>query len=110
MKVLIIPEDFVKDQYVLKPILTRMLQAIDGPPARVTVCQNPRLRGIAQALDGRRIAEILALYPMVDLFLLCVDRDGEVDRKAKLEALENRAGELASSGQKLFAEHAWQEI
>ena len=35
MNVLIIPEDFRKDQYVLKPIVTAMLKAAGTPRARI---------------------------------------------------------------------------
>ena len=38
--VLVIPEDFRQDQYVLKPIITRMMKAI-GVSARVEVCRDP---------------------------------------------------------------------
>jgi len=50
MNVLVIPEDFVKDQCILKPIIVAMLKA-RGKIAKVIVCQNPRLRGIDQALN-----------------------------------------------------------
>ena len=35
MNVLIIPEDFRKDQYILKPILEAMLAAVGKPQAKV---------------------------------------------------------------------------
>ena len=42
MNVLVIPEDFRKDQYMLKPILTAMLRTLDRP-VRLEVCQDPLL-------------------------------------------------------------------
>lgn len=43
MRVLIIPEDVKKDQYILKPIIRAMLQALDRSHARLQVCQDPPL-------------------------------------------------------------------
>ena len=77
MRVLAIPEDFRKDQYILQPILSALLEAAGKPKARVRVCTDPLLGGISQALRWERIVEILDRYRgMVDLFVLCVDRDG----------------------------------
>ena len=50
MKVLIIPEDFTYDQYILKPIVTALLKNIGKYKAIIEVCQKPLLRGIDQAL------------------------------------------------------------
>lgn len=111
MNVLIIPEDFVNDQYVLKPLIQTMMAAIGRPTANVRVCQDPRLRGVAQALDWNRLAPIIDRYQgMTDLFLLCVDRDGVPGRVAALDAIERRAVGLLASSRGFFAENAWQEI
>lgn len=40
MNVLVIPEDFRKDQYMLKPIIEAMLKA-KGKMVKVRVCQDP---------------------------------------------------------------------
>ncbi len=110
MKVLIIPEDFLKDQQVLKPIIEAMFAQLQKP-ARVAVCQNPRLQGISQALNWERIREIIRQYAWeVDVFLLCVDRDGEAGRKTQLTRLETQANEILPAGRGLFAENAWQEV
>ena len=107
MRVLIIPEDFEKDQHVLKPIFERLLQAIGKPRARVRVCQNPRLRGIAQALNAERMSEIVERYRgMTDILILCVDRDGEVGRRHRLDQLEL----LCSTATVFLAANAWEEI
>lgn len=111
MNVLIIPEDFRKDQYILKPIITEMLKALGIPRAEVRVCQEPLLGGISQSLDWGRINEILDRYRgMVDLFLLCVDRDGQPGRKAALTRLEEQAAAQLAEGKRLLGENAWQEI
>ena len=107
MRVLIIPEDFQKDQHLLKPIFERLLQAIGKPRARVRVCQNPRLRGIDQALNSDRMLEIVERYRgMTDNLILCVDRDGEVGRHHRLDQLEL----LCNTATVFLAANAWEEI
>lgn len=107
MRILIIPEDFEKDQYILKPIFERLFQSIGKPRARVRVCQNPRLRGINQALDSERMLEIVERYRgMTDILILCVDRDGEIGRRQRLDQLEMLCGTATN----FLAVDAWEEI
>lgn len=107
MRVLIVPEDFKKDQYILKPIFERLFQSLDKPRTRVRVCQNPRLRGIGQALDLDRLSVIVERYKgMTDVFILCVDRDGEKGRRTRLDGIEDK---LREEGE-FLAENAWEEI
>ncbi len=53
MNVLIIAEDPVKDRYMLEPIVAAMLKAKEKTRAKVKICEKPRLRGVAQALDRK---------------------------------------------------------
>lgn len=53
-RVLVIPEDFRKDQFVLEPIVSKMFEAV-GRKAKVIVCRDPLLGGIDQALKWERI-------------------------------------------------------
>lgn len=107
MRVLVIPEDFRKGQYILKPIFERLFQSLGKPRTQVRVCQNPRLRGIDQALDSDRISLIVERYKgMADIFLLCVDRDGETGRRHRLDQLELLCGATTV----FLAENAWEEI
>jgi hypothetical protein len=110
VRVLVIPEDFRKDQYMLKPIVEAMMASVGKPTARVRVCTDPLLGGVSQAMRWERLDEILDRYRgMVDLFLLCVDRDGEAGRRTALDAIEARAA--AEYPNRLFiAENAHQEI
>lgn len=87
MKVLVIPEDPKLDQYILKPVVARIFADLGKSP-RIEVLSNPRLRGVAEALDGPVLADIVATYPMVDLFLVLVDRDGDAGRQAVADARE----------------------
>lgn len=88
MKVLVIPEDPTLDQYILKPIVERLFQDV-GRRARVDVLSDPHLRGIDEALDSKMLARIIEENPMVDLFLIMVDRDcnryGNEERAAARE-------------------------
>jgi hypothetical protein len=111
MNVLVIPEDFRKDQYMLKPIVLAMMRSLGKPRATVKVCQDPLLGGIGEALKWERLQEILERYKgMVDLFLLCVDRDGNNNRKQRLTELEEKAAGILNRDRLFLAENAWQEI
>lgn len=111
MNVFIIPEDFRKDQYILKPVIEAMLAAIGKPRANVRVCQDPLLGGVAEALKWDRIKEILDRYRgMVQVFLLIVDRDGQDGRRMALDALEEKAAAVLPADRTFFAENAWQEV
>jgi hypothetical protein len=87
-----------------------MMRDLNVPGAAVTICQKPLLGGIHQATRWERIAEIIDLYPMADLFLLCVDRDGIAARRGKLDDIEEEARRLLPENRALFAVDAWQEI
>lgn len=106
MRVLIIPEDFRNDQYILKPLFEAILSDCGKPVAKVQVCNPPLLAGVTEALKSERIREIIGMYPFVDLFILCVDRDGIGGRKARLNQLEEEFnGDVA-----FVAENAWEEL
>ena len=107
MKVLIIPEDFRNDQYVLKPLFRRLFEDIGLRQTRVRVCQDPLLGGVVEALKSERIQQVIDQHRgMVDLFILCVDRDGVQGRRVRLDQIEGEFG-----GDAVFlAENAWEEI
>lgn len=104
MRILIIPEDPTLDQYILKPIVERMLKELEQP-ARVEVLQDPHIRGISEAFDRKTMAGIIADNRMIDLFLLMVDRDcnrfGNDTKAQDCQALH---------ADKLIATCAWQEV
>ena len=105
MNVLVIPEDFRKDQYILKPLFDRIVRV--RPSVHILICRDPLLGGVGEALKSERIAEILEKYRgRVDVFVLCVDRDGEVGRRQRLDQLE---GEF-QGGPLFLAENAWEEL
>lgn len=106
MRVLIIPEDFRNDQYILKPLFEAIMAHCGRPVAKVQVCNPPLLAGVTEALKSDRIAEVISMYPFVDLFVLCVDRDGHVGRRTRLDQLEDEFGGKV----RFLAENAWEEI
>lgn len=107
MNVLLIPEDFRKDQYILKPLFSRLFRAIGRSSVRVRVCQDPLLGGIGEALKSERLEEITERYEgTIDIFMLCVDRDGETQRRRRLDQIEVKFGGVRP----FLAENAWEEI
>ncbi len=110
MNLLVIPEDFRKDQYILRPIVQALCAAVNRPYANVRVCQDPLLGGVSEALRWERQDEIIERYPQVDVFLLCVDRDGEPGRHASLSGLERRAAGVLSPRRAFLGCCAWEEL
>ena len=104
MKVLLIPEDFRNDQHILKPIFTRLFSDLGRPSLRVEVCLDPLLGGVQEALKSDCLKEIVQQYPQVDIFILCIDRDGDVGRRQRLNQIEDEFGDA------FLAENAWEEI
>jgi hypothetical protein len=110
MNVLIICEDFRRDQFIAKPIISALFSELRVSQVKIEVCLDPLLRGIDQATRWEKIEEIIRLYPMVELFLLVVDRDGVTSRRAALDRLEKTAASFLKGKRRLVAEHAWQEL
>ncbi|ODU00432.1 MAG: hypothetical protein ABS79_03350 [Planctomycetes bacterium SCN 63-9] len=110
MNVLVIPEDPVRDQYILQPIIEVMMTHLGRPRAKIRICQQPRFRGIGHVLKWDMIKAVIERHRPIDLFLLCVDRDGDENRQASLRRLEEQANGIIRQGQAFFAENAWQEL
>ena len=106
MRVLLIPEDFRKDQYILKPLFSRLFRDLGQRSAKVRVCQEPLLGRVTEALKPACIAKIIQRYGMVDIFILCVDRDGIAGRRQRLDKIEEKFGNKVL----FFAENAWEEV
>ena len=107
MNVLIIPEDFRNDQYILRPLFQRLFRSLKRP-ATVTVCTDPLLGGVGEALKSERLNEIVEQYDgMTDLFILCVDRDGATSRRQRLDQIER---EFGIPPRRFLAENAWEEL
>ena len=110
MNVLVIPEDFRKDQFILQPIISAMLTKL-GRPAIVEVLKDPLVGGIQQALNLELLSEIVDSNRWrVDLFLLCVDRDAEASRRDRLSTIEQHFKSTLGPGKIMACENAWQEL
>ncbi|MEK6303873.1 MAG: hypothetical protein AABO41_24480 [Acidobacteriota bacterium] len=108
--VLVIPEDFTKDEHILKPLIDRIMRDC-GRKAQVQVCRNPNFQGVQAALNISALREVIALYPMVNLFILVVDRDGNAGRKQRTDQIESTLSiELLPQARRFLAEVAWQEV
>ena len=110
MKVLIIPEDFRLDQYLLQPLFESVFKKrFKLARSKIRVCRDPNLGGVGEALKVERIQEIVDRYKsMVDIFILCIDRDGNCSRREALDDIERR---VQVPGVFLFfAGVAWEEL
>jgi hypothetical protein len=76
----------------LKPLFDRLFAGLQRPNTRVVVCMAPLLQGVSEALKEDRLAEILLRYQMANIFVLCVDRDGVMTRRNRLDELERKLG------------------
>ena len=107
MRVLVIPEDSRKDKYVLKPLFESLFRSMGKPRARIRVCEDPVLGSVDEVLKSNRIAEVVARHRgVIQIFILCVDRDGKMGRRQRLDQLESEFG----SSRVFLAENAWEEL
>ena len=107
MRVLVIPEDFRNDQYILKPLFSSLFRTLGRRSVKVEVCRDPLLGGVGEALKLDRLTEIvLDNQGMFDIFVMCVDRDGVVGMRERLDEIEAEFG----NGVIFLAENAWEEL
>ncbi|GAB4194800.1 MAG: hypothetical protein OHK0022_11090 [Roseiflexaceae bacterium] len=112
MNVLIIAEDPTQDYFILEPLVAAMLAELGKPRAKVRVCRDPVYRGINTVLKPESLEAIIRRYPMIDVFLLCVDRDGDENRRTQLDVREQSCAALLQQRRDVIflAENAWQEV
>ena len=107
MRVLVIPEDSRKDKFILKPLFESLFRSIGKSQARIRVCEDPVLGGVREALKSSNMSEIIRRQGgMTQIFILCVDRDGEAGRRQRLREMEQEFG----IGRVFLAENAWEEL
>ena len=107
MNIVVIPEDFRKDQYILRPLFSRLFKRLGASNPKVNVCRDPLLGGIGEALKTDLLAEIVNdQRGMTDIFILCVDRDGVVGRRQRLDQIEAEFQGICV----FLAENAWEEV
>jgi hypothetical protein len=110
LNVLIVAEDYRKDEYILKPIVTSMLEEVGKPRANVRVCRDPMIGGVEDALDPDTIEDVILTNPLFDLYLLLVDRDADPNRHERLVQAENNAADSTRPTQAFLAGQAHQEV
>lgn len=111
MRVVVICEDFTKDQYIAKPVIEAMLDWLGRPRARVVVAREPRLRGVEDATNWDRLRQVIARYEgMADAYVLLIDRDADPGRRKRLHKIEALAKAALPEGVAFYAENAWQEL
>ena len=106
MRVLVVPEDSRKDKFILKPLFKELFRSIGKPKTRIKVCEDPVLGSVDEVLKSSRIKQVVAQYPMIGIFIICVDRDGKTGRRRRLNQIESEFGD----SQVVLAENAWEEI
>jgi hypothetical protein len=88
VKVLIVLEDPTLDKHVVKPVVEKIFAELSRP-ARIKVLTDPHMRGASDVFG--QMDEVVELYPMVDLFVVVMDRDCDRDgHEAKLASLLDR--------------------
>jgi hypothetical protein len=111
--VLIIAEN-PDDQFMLKPIIQKLMQEIGFQRAKIAIHDGPvRIRGFGDAMKWELLSEIIDDNQSVDVFLLMLDRDCDEKRRIKLTNIEKKAADKLDSlgsNKVFFAENAWQEI
>jgi hypothetical protein len=105
MRVRIIPEDFRKDHLILKPFFEAMFAHLDKPHVKIDI-HSPEVRGFEAVKKFDHIREVVDDFPTVDLFLLCVDRDGDPHRRKALDDLEAKVKKILRPPRLFLAEHA----
>ena len=110
MNVLIIPEDFPLRSALCfqTPVLTAPSNPLVGGVYISTFAAIPLLGGVSEALKSERIGEIVRKHGgMTDIFILCIDRDGDTNRRQSLNRLESRS---SATDRPFLAENAWEEL
>lgn len=101
---LVIPEDPTLNGYILRPLARALLTDAGRRSARVTILENPRVRGYDDAT--RAIRNLLVeRYGWFDLWLFFPDAD-----RGSREAMQNLESELHAKGVSLLCCPAEPEV
>lgn len=108
--VLLVCEDYRTDQYITKPLVRSMLDAVGKPHANIEVCMDPLIGGVEQALDPDLLKDVVRTHPQADLYVLTVDRDGVENRRERIRQREAESEEWTRDQQHLIGVQAHQEV
>jgi hypothetical protein len=111
-KVAVVCEDHTLDQFIVRPVIGALLQAIGKPRANVHVVTNPQLRGIG---DLRvQACELLRRYaPISNAVVYVIDtdcEDGTRGRRDRQADLRHILGGCDADQDKAFTVAAIQEV
>lgn len=109
MRAIAIPEGVRHDHLILRPIFRAMFRHLGKDRAKIDI-HSPETRGFDAVRSIDQVQETIAAYPAADLFVLCVDRDGEPHRREALDDLERKIAKVLPAPRLFLAEHAWQEV
>lgn len=108
----IVCEDHTLDQFVVRPVVEKLLAAIGRKNARIKVVTKPQLRGYADV--RKQACSILRLYGAVsDVVIFAVDadgEDGEEGRPDRTAALKRAIEACEHYSEKGFVVAARQEV
>ncbi len=94
LRVSVVCEDHTNDQYIVRPVLQRLLTSLGKGRASVSVVTSPRLRGYP-SLRAQACA-VLEQYGYVsDLVIFVVDADGEDGQNGRRDRAAELRGVLA---------------
>ena len=111
MKILIICENYCYDQYIVQPIIKAMFEKLGVSRTEVRVCQDPSIRCVSQATDVNKLIPLIERYKKsVDIFLLCIDRDGKEKNERNLQECQLSINNKYSNRVIFLSELALQEI
>ena len=109
MRVIVIPEGVQYDHLILRPIFGAMFRHLGKRNAKIDI-HSPGVRGFDAVRGIDYILAMIADFPTADLFVLCVDRDGDPHRREALNDLESKISKVLPAPRLFLAEHAWQEV
>ena len=87
--VLVIPEDPTYNGYILRPLVSKLLEGCGKGNAKVQVLLNPKVSGFEHACGS--MPAIVDRYGYLDLLLFLPDADGK-DRSGQFARLESEYG------------------
>ena len=102
--VLVIPEDPVKNGYILKPLIEAIFTSAGRPRAKVKVLENPRFTGYDVAVDTTR-NELWKRYSFMDFWIFIPDAD-----RASNQAMRDLENDLRHRNVCLFCCPAEPEV
>ncbi len=108
-RVIVIPEGVQYDHLILRPIFSAMFRHLGKRNAKIDI-HSPEVRGFDAVRRIDYILTTIADFPTADLFILCVDRDGDPHRREALNDLESKISKVLPAPRLFLAEHAWQEV